>query len=1201
MGIGTTVRKPDSHSHSHSHSYSSLTWQTTGRDQIQGLRLGRGIHSSLSLSNSKTSQSTQALTPNPKEPQVTPLIIGIRREDPSRVWERRVPLTPADVKALVLRGREAYGAYLRDNQRGLDCLPFPIHVHIQPSAKRVEDLGEAHVVLGIKEVPVGELDVLEGYGEREEGGVPRVPRTYMMFSHTAKGQEYNMPLLDRFLAEGVFEGEGEDKLLPTLIDYELLTTTTTPSSKPSRTLTFGYHAGVAGALMTLHTLGEYLLREHGSRTPWVYTPLPHLGLPGVLKNNRFRGKEDENPYTYPLPSQGPLIIGLTGSGNVSTGALSMLRELGFGGGVLVEVDVDELPGLVGGSRGDDVEVYIVHVKPEDYLVRKDALIPSSSKNFVPSYTRTSYHASPSSYTSVFMERVGRYLTVLVNGVGWQEGYPRLVGWDAVNKEGLGRLKVVGDISCDLEGGLEFVTRSTTFDEPFYRIEIPSSSNTSFSSNTSPSSSSATSTPNSVPTTHSNTITHPLYIQSIDILPSSLPLDASVHFSKGLGRYVWGVVRGYAGLEREDREIKDALDRATIASGGRLKKREERAYTTLLSQRNIRTFTSSSSTPTTRKNPNPMGPKRVLILGTGMVAAPAVRWIVRRIVGGRGVDTENEENKENKDEENKDEEDKDEEDKDEEGKIDRLVKEVDVVISLLPPALHVPLARLCITHQTHLITPSYISSEMRALDGAARNAGNANAISNPGEGEQGILILCEIGLDPGLDHVGAVELVERARTGAGESGEREREWREREIQSFVSFCGGLPEPRLTMYPPSGGPLSYKFSWSPGGVLEAALNGARYVLDGTENMFPASDLLFDFENFRGEGLEGLLEGIPNRDSLPYASMYGLDANSHQIRTLLRGTLRYKGFSALMDRFRNQGFLDRERRVRVDDLAEVSKNNEEEEDPLERPLAWLTSADTGTPPLSHSNSTWIGLPPLTLPSDTSDPSIPQTHMSPIDLFIALLSHKLQYGSGERDMVVLVHEVVTRGIHTSSLVIFGSHHPTQRVNVSGAVEYEYESAMARSVGIPVAVAALAVLDGSQDTQDTQDTQGIPLRGVHGPTHPSIRTKILEGMAQAGLGMREDVRSVKVRVRVKGKGRGRVPRSGVQKGVGNDNDSKSGGEDLVLGSDEGEGRGVKGVEGVEGVEGVLGKPGLEYGLIRLMRVRREREIRKKEGLDSGK
>ncbi|KAJ3822455.1 hypothetical protein F5880DRAFT_1458434, partial [Lentinula raphanica] len=123
-------------------------------------------------------------------PQVTPLVIGIRREDPSRVWERRVPLTPVDVKAL----------------------PFPIHVHIQPSDKRVfrdreyedgsgaeikitEDLGEAHVVLGIKEVPVGELDVLEGKGVR----MPGIPRTYMMFSHTAKGQEYNMPLLDRFL------------------------------------------------------------------------------------------------------------------------------------------------------------------------------------------------------------------------------------------------------------------------------------------------------------------------------------------------------------------------------------------------------------------------------------------------------------------------------------------------------------------------------------------------------------------------------------------------------------------------------------------------------------------------------------------------------------------------------------------------------------------------------------------------------------------------------------------------------------------------------------------------------------------------------------------------------------------------------------------------------------------------------------------
>ncbi|KAJ3822454.1 hypothetical protein F5880DRAFT_1574583 [Lentinula raphanica] len=181
----------------------------------------------------------------------------------------------------------------------------------------------------------------------------------------------------------------------------------------------------------------------------------------------------------------------------------MLRELGGGagggggkGGVLEEVGVDELPGLVlsraGHEDGDEDEdedmerkVYIVRVKPEDYLVRKDSLTslsssspsslslspsspstsstspsskPTSKTNFVPSYTRPSYHASPSAYTSVFMERVGRYLSVLVNGVGWAEGYPRLVGWDAVNKEGegegggvgMGRLMVVGDISCDLE-------------------------------------------------------------------------------------------------------------------------------------------------------------------------------------------------------------------------------------------------------------------------------------------------------------------------------------------------------------------------------------------------------------------------------------------------------------------------------------------------------------------------------------------------------------------------------------------------------------------------------------------------------------------------------------------------------------------------------------------------------------------------------
>ncbi|KAJ3801017.1 Saccharopine dehydrogenase-domain-containing protein [Lentinula aff. detonsa] len=721
-----------------------------------------------------------------------------------------------------------------------------------------------------------------------------------------------------------------------------------------------------------------------------------------------------------------------------------------------------------------------------------------------------------------------------------------------------------------------------------------------------------------------------------------------------------------------------------------------------------------------------------------------------------------------------------------GELEELVRDVDVVISLLPSPLHPPLASLCITHHTHLVTASYISPEMRSLDTEARR--------------RGVLLLNEIGLDPGVDHVGAVEMVERVKGGGkGNKGIKEG-GKGKVIKSFVSFCGGLPEPLLVQgngyghenelghgygYPPAG-PLNYKFSWSPRGVLTAALNGARYVLGGEEVVVsPGGGILapnnifrsIDFDSGSGSGsesgsgygdpelrnLRGMLEGLPNRDSVGYIGMYGLGelgssngelGSSGELRTILRGTLRYKGFSSLLDEFRKEGFLDVDRVVGFGDLGDLGgvedlgdatkreriwkevvrrirnrnqkqdvdkdnsyseneKNEEEEEDdndPLARPLAWLLSAKTGTPPppppsssTFPSTSPWIGLPPLpsspsttqttqttqttstptqttstptqttstptqttsspqttsTSSPQTTSTSSTQTQMTPLDLFTLLLSHKLQYGDGERDMVVLVHEVVTRDvdtrdvdvdgdgadgenvvgengdgvngdgdkegyipeeIHTSSLVIYGSYYPVKtstpppspsstpnpnpnpsptstptpstNPNPNPPHHYYYESAMARSVGIPVAIAALAVLDGvvepvetynaynthnTHNTHNTSNTSNtptstptptpntptptpktytyprIPLRGVHGPTHVSIRERVLEGMREAGIGMREGVRRVWVRR---------------------------------------EGEGVK----REGGEGERGKGGLEYALIRARREQRGKERREERG-----
>ncbi|KAF8825645.1 hypothetical protein HHX47_DHR6000188 [Lentinula edodes] len=1287
----------------------------------------------------------------------SPLIIGIRSEDPLRIWERRVPLTPEDVKDVLEAARRANERYKdmefesenRDSPPSIhshsdsasrlkpkakastsnlsqpandpagsetpfvpEFLPYPLEIHIQPSSKRIfpdsayveagakvtDDLRDAHVLLGIKEVGVEEVmrDATEEPGKLlsvKDAKKMKVARTYMMFSHTAKGQEYNMALLDRFLESELDlpsqtsspSAISSESRLPTLIDYELLTS----SSSGKRTLAFGFHAGLAGTLLSLYTLGAYFFREFGIQTPWLWTPLPHLPLPKNLNSSDATrtisspSREPQLkkasisdldalsvPYPHTLPSTpdldaslpgvdelrralrdvvggmiratkdgtgeqfGPCVIGVTGSGNVSQGCLSMLSELPHR-----FVEVNELPDLVlhrehKGSRIELDLLYVVCIKPEDYLVRKDSLASShslsptseSSTTFSPSYSRSDYHTSPSSYTSIFPTRIAPYLTLLLNGAGWAPGYPKMMSEEGVKTAGnvidemdenkrKGRFAVVGDISCDPYGGLEFVTHATTLSMPFYKMEhISSSSNGSSSASTS-----------------QNPPKNPVYVQSVDILPASLPVDASKHFSNGLKKYLWGVVRQYAsGLEvknvafqetreaetrDEIKEVEAALKRATIASGGRLAgrfaeegflgakvgayraKRDATAVDNLTgpfyggSKRSLSSLSSGSSSsfttspassmlsppssplpplPTSPKHPK--HPKRILLLGSGMVAGPAIRWITQRImkekdvvlvVAGkergelerlkglarsipdnvremvtfRQVDIA------------------------EEDEVRKMVSDVDVVISLLPAPLHPPLAKLCIAQRTHLVTASYISPEMRSLDHAAQQAN--------------VLLLNEIGLDPGIDHVSAISMLERLK----EEG--------KEVKSFESFCGGLPEPDLLRYPeqaensmhgvganldyPPAGPLSYKFSWSPRGVLTAALNGARYKMGGNivevpgigfsgkgtgilarENMFPN----IDFGECEHDGelrkLQGMLEGLPNRDSLPYAEMYGLPDGT---RTVLRGTLRYKGFAELMFHFHQQGFLDMDRTIDLESssssLSSISSESREEssltrnhtaralerawtevvfeirarpssssslsfstssstktEDPLANPITWLLSAETGAP--STTIQQWIGLPLL--------PSSPTT---PLDLFTLLLAHKLQYDDGERDMVVLVHKVITRvatdkpvpnvdeieteeELHTSSLVIYGSYHNyTQN-------ERFYESAMARSVGIPVAIAALAVLDGAVESISTP--RPVSIRGVHGPGHISIREPVLQGMLEAGIGMSESVANILVR-----------------------------------------------------------------------------------------
>ena len=183
-----------------------------------------------------------------------------------------------------------------------------------------------------------------------------------------------------------------------------------------------------------------------------------------------------------------------------------------------------------------------------------------------------------------------------------------------------------------------------------------------------------------------------------------------------------------------------------------------------------------------------------------------------------------------------------------------------MISLLPATMHIPVAEECILQRRSLVTASYVSPEMRALHDRAVAAG--------------IVLLNEVGLDPGIDHMLIMKAVDSIHSRGGI------------VSELVSLCGGLPDPVAAE-----NPFRYKFSWSPKGVLSAAGNNARYLRNGVEINIPGPDLLMSAEpSVRFPTMR--LEALPNRDSLVYRELYGIP----QAHSICRGTLRYEGIYCL-----------------------------------------------------------------------------------------------------------------------------------------------------------------------------------------------------------------------------------------------------------------------------------------------------------------
>jgi len=384
-------------------------------------------------------------------------------------------------------------------------------------------------------------------------------------------------------------------------------------------------------------------------------------------------------------------------------------------------------------------------------------------------------------------------------------------------------------------------------------------------------------------------------------------------------------------------------------------------------------------------------------------------------------------------------------------LSTMIGESDLVISLLPYVFHPIVAKLAIANTVNMVTASYLSDAMTDLHDEAAKAG--------------ITVVNEVGVDPGIDHMLAMELFHELQEG-GE-----------EIKSFVSFCGGLPAPEA-----SNNPLGYKFSWSPRGVLMNTVSDAKWLHDNrTDAIAPGGAIIerpfqfsdsaeVPFSTWNGFSLEGL----PNRDSTKYREPYNLP----QCETLLRGTFRYKGYCAILRDFHALELVTEERCDLMESCSTwaefiAKRTGCKEGGDLVEHLKTVTNK-VGEP-LNVQALNELGL--------LSDEPIKQAGC-PLDSLAHLLNGRCQYEHNEKDAILMRHEVTTHEnpntVHGVDFVYYGDQ---------GSNNSHQYSAMAQTVGYPCAIAAHLVLEGQ-----------LKSPGMVTPLAKEIYQPILAELAKLGI-----------------------------------------------------------------------------------------------------
>lgn len=872
--------------------------------------------------------------------QQTKKIIAIRREDQS-IWERRAPLAPTHVRKLVYND---YKVIVQPSNRRA----FQMPEYIKAGAQIQEDISEANLILGVKQVPIDYL-------------IPN--KTYAFFSHTIKAQEANMGLLDSLLEKNIIT-----------VDYEKMV-----DSRGQRVVAFGKYAGVVGMINIMHGLGLRFLGL-GHHTPFLHIGPAHNYRCSEMARQAIRDAGYEIALDLMPKSIGPLTFVFTGSGNVSQGAQEVFTELPY-----EYVHPSQLKKVA--EKGATNKVYACKVSRKDHLVNKET----------GKFDKTEYEEHPERYKSIFAREIAPYSSVIINGIYWEPLSPKLIRipdaknlLQPANQPWLmatpgcptlpHRLVAICDISADPGGSIEFMKECTTIDHPFCLYDAENhTNNESFGGNG-------------------------VLVCSIDNMPTQLPRESTEFFGSLLMPHIDEMVRLDATTEfsKQSQSINKVVSDAIITANGKLTPNYE-YIAGLREKRKSQAQVVSSN-------------KKVLILGAGYVSEPVVEYLSRdtslsiTIVSALKNEADKLASKypntipmvlditRSQDE------------------LEKLIKNHHIVISLLPYAYHPSIAQFCIKYKINMVTASYLSKQMQDLQDAAINAG--------------VTILNEVGVDPGIDHMLAMQIFDEIKESGGT------------IKSYKSYCGGLPAPEC-----ADNSLRYKFNWSPKAVLLNTVSTAKYLKGGKVIEVPGQGALLEEGSGPVSFLPGFnLESFPNRDSIAYINQYKINT----VNSIVRGTLRYKGFChnalgliklgliSMKDHPQlHPGGPDITWRQFICDLIHLSRDS------------YYENVKASCFSLFNQDEQQLNaIEELGLLSD----DLVDKLGNPLDSLASYLAKRLSYKKGDRDILIMHHEI-------------GFSWPDGKNEVKTVDFIQYgdingHTAMAKTVGLPCAIGAKMVLD---------------------------------------------------------------------------------------------------------------------------------------------